>query len=126
MPPFRVANPIRPAALPLELLDDEELDELDAPDEELLELLDDEELDELLVLELLDDEDELELDDELELLLDDEELLDEELEELEEPPLPGIEHSFTPPGTLAPTPKVTSPQTKLPLNILKVNRSARP
>jgi hypothetical protein len=30
----------------------------------------------------------------------------------------GIEHSFVPPATLVPEPKVTSPQTKLPLRVL--------
>jgi hypothetical protein len=60
-------------------------------------------------------------------LLDDEELEEEELDELELPELLlGIEHSLTPPGTLVPAPKVTSPQIKLPLSTLKVNRSARP
>ena len=38
----------------------------------------------------------------------------------------GTEHSFTPPDTLLPAPKVASEHTKLPLNVLKVNRSARP
>ena len=76
-------------------------------------------LDELeLLLELLVDE-ELE---ELELLEDELELLDED--ELLAPP--GLEHSLTPPATRVPAPKVASLQTKLPLNTLKVNRSARP
>jgi len=88
--------------------------------------LEDEELDELL-LELLDEELELDelLEDELELLEEDELLLEEELELLEPLPL-GIEHSFTPPATRVPAPKVASLQTKVPLRILKVNRSARP
>ncbi len=38
----------------------------------------------------------------------------------------GTEHSFTPPDTLVPAPKVASEHTKLPLSVLKVNRSARP
>ncbi len=38
----------------------------------------------------------------------------------------GTEHSFTPPDTLLPAPNVASEQTKLPLNVLSVNRSARP
>jgi hypothetical protein len=84
-----------------------ELDELELEDE----LLEDEELEELELLDELDEEFE-------ELLLDDE--LDELPEDL------GIEHSLTPPGTLVPAPKVTSPQTKLPLSTLKVKRSARP
>jgi hypothetical protein len=89
---------------------------LPVPDE--LELDDDEELDE---------DDELE-DDELEELdeeLDEDELLDEDDEELElelepTPPvaLKGIEHSFTPPATRVPAPKVASLQTKVPLSIL--------
>jgi hypothetical protein len=92
-----------------ELLD--ELEEL-----ELLELL----LDELEEELLLDDEllellDELELDD-VDELLELEELLDEELPV----PLPGIEHSLTPPATRVPAPKVASLQTKLPLRSLKV------
>jgi hypothetical protein len=89
---------------------EDELDELE-PDELLLE-------DELEELELEDDE--LELLDEEEL---DELLLEEELEELDDEllvPL-GIEHSFIPPGTRVPAPKVTSPQTKLPLSVMKVN-----
>jgi hypothetical protein len=104
------------------------------PDEELDELLELEELDEELLLlleedELLEELDVLELE-ELELeeeLLDDDELLLELLldDELLEPP-PGIEHSFTPPGTRVPAPKVASLQIKLPLSTLKVNRSARP
>lgn len=48
------------------------------------------------------------------LWLDDELLLDAELEAL----LVATEHSFTPPATLVPAPKVTSPQTKLPDNVL--------
>jgi hypothetical protein len=114
-------------------------------EEELVEL---ELLDELVepVVEL--EFEELELDDELELLLEEAPLeleLDEdkpeleevllelvepvvelELEELELPTAPGIEHSFTPPDTRLPGPKVTSPQIKLPLSNLYVNRSARP
>jgi len=38
----------------------------------------------------------------------------------------GAEHSLVPPETLVPAPKVTSPQTKLPVRVLKVNLSARP
>jgi hypothetical protein len=101
--------------------DEDELLELD----ELELLLDEvepvEELDELELEELLEELVEpvvevLELEDELLL-----ELLDVE------PPEPfGMEHSFTPPGTLVPAPKVTSPQTKLPPRTLKVKRSARP
>src|SRR5690242_244730 len=72
-------------------------------------------------LELLDDE----LDEELlELLLDEELELLLELEAVPEPL--GIEHSFTPPATRVPAPKVASLQTKVPLRSLKVNRSARP
>jgi hypothetical protein len=85
----------------LELLEDELLDD------ELVEVV------ELEPVELLDEE----------LLEEDELLLEVEL--VLEPPL-GIEHSFTPPETLVPAPKVTSPQTKLPLSTLKVKRSARP
>jgi hypothetical protein len=85
----------------LELLEDELLDD------ELVEVV------ELEPVELLEEE----------LLEEDELLLEVEL--VLEPPL-GIEHSFTPPGTLVPAPKVTSPQTKLPLSTLKVKRSARP
>jgi hypothetical protein len=108
-------------------------------EDELEELLD--ELEELELLELLLEELEAELllDEELELeelelleaeLLELEELeldeLDElELDELELAPT-GIEHSFTPPATRVPAPKVASLQIKLPLKILKVNRSARP
>jgi hypothetical protein len=103
----------------LELLLEDELldDELEVVPPEVL-LLEDELLDDELV-EVV----ELEP---VELL--DEELLEELLLEVEvvlEPPL-GIEHSFTPPETLVPAPKVTSPQTKLPLSTLKVKRSARP
>ena len=61
-----------------------------------------------------------ELDVELELVLPPE--LDEL--ELEEPD--GAEHSFTPPLTRLPAPKVASEQTKLPLNTRYVNLSARP
>jgi hypothetical protein len=105
-----------PPELELEL-DDEELDEL-LLDEELE--LDDDELEELLdELDELDDE-LLELDE-----LEDEELLLDELEELDELP-PGIEHSFTPPATRVPAPKVASWQRKLPLMSLNVNWSARP
>jgi hypothetical protein len=83
-------------------------------------------VEEVLEVELEPPDDELEL---LEVLLEldavlDEELLEDELEELDEldPMVPsGAEHSFTPPGTMVPEPKVTSPQTKLPLNSLKVN-----
>lgn len=89
----------------LELLEDELDDELD----EELELLLDEDEDELLLL--LDDE----LDDELELLLDEDD--DEEEDDDDELPL-GTEHSFTPPDTLLPAPKVASEQTKLPLSTL--------
>jgi hypothetical protein len=85
--------------LELELLLDDELEELVEPVVEVVEL------EELLL------EDEEELDDD-ELLLEVELVLPEPL---------GIEHSFTPPGTLVPAPKVTSPQTKLPLSSLKVN-----
>jgi hypothetical protein len=130
VPPFRVANPTRPwALLPLEPLLDEELELLEL--EELVEPV--VELDELELLELEDDE--LELDEvEPVVELDElEELEDEELEELVllelvEPPVPplGIEHSFTPPATRVPAPKVASEQTKLPLKILNVKRSARP
>jgi len=88
----------------LELEDDDELDELLEDELEL----DDEELDEDDELELLE---ELELDDELELELEDDDV---------EPPL-GCEHSLVPPATWVPTPKVDSPQTKLPLSTLKVN-----
>jgi hypothetical protein len=99
MPPLEVVVVLDELELLLELLEDEELEELE---EELL----DDELEELLLEEL--------------------ELLDEELEELlledEELPEPlGIEHSFTPPATRVPAPKVASLQTKLPLRILKVN-----
>jgi hypothetical protein len=84
---------------------------LAAPPEELeLLLLDDE-----LLLELLLDEGVLEL--ELELLLDEELLGLELLMELDDVP-EGTEHSFVPPATLVPVPKVTSPQTKLPLSTL--------
>lgn len=97
----------------------DELDEL-PPEEEL----EDEELDELLDEELL--EELLEELEEDELLLEDE-LDEDELEELLEDELPmGAEHSLTPPATLLPAPKVASEQTKLPLNTLKVNLSARP
>lgn len=78
-----------------ELLDELLLDELE--DDLLLEL--DELLDEALL-------------DELDLLL---EALDGALELLV--PL-GTEHSLVPPATLVPAPKVTSPQTKLPLSVL--------
>jgi hypothetical protein len=118
------ANPIRPVGLPLvdELLEEDELDEV-LEDELLL----DEELElllELEELELLLEELEL-LEDEFDELLEDELLLDAELlleldEELLEPPA-GAEHSFTPPGTRVPAPKVASLQIKLPLSILKVN-----
>ena len=78
---------------------------------EAFELLDELLLDELLVVvELL----------ELELLLDDElltELATELATELDDAP-EGMEHSFVPPATLVPVPKVTSLQTKLPLRIL--------
>jgi hypothetical protein len=122
------AKPTRPDGVPplvevvvLLLEEDELLEELVEPVVEL------DELDEL-ELELLDDELEelvepvVELE---ELLLEDEEELDDdelllEVELVLEPPL-GIEHSFTPPGTLVPAPKVASPQTKLPLSNLKVN-----
>jgi hypothetical protein len=77
------------------------------------------EVEEVLLEEELEELEEFEPEDEL--------LDDEELDELELPePLFGIEHSLTPPGTLVPAPKVTSPQTKLPLSTLKVKRSARP
>jgi hypothetical protein len=131
-----LAKPSTPLALPpvevvvldeeLELLEElleEELDELDEleelEDDELVELVEPvvepDELEELELLLELEEFDELELEDEL---------LDEELEL--PVPLPGIEHSFTPPGTRVPAPKVVSEQTKLPLSILKVKRSARP
>jgi hypothetical protein len=55
-------------------------------------------------------------------LLEDEELF--ELELLLAPD--GTEHSLVPPATLVPAPKVTSPQTKLPERVLKVNLSERP
>jgi hypothetical protein len=66
----------------------------------------------------------------LELELDELELDDVELElelelELDDEPA-GPEHSFTPPLTLLPEPNVASEQTKLPLNTLYVNLSARP
>ena len=83
----------------------------------------DELLDELELLEELEDE----LLDE-ELLLEELEELDDELDEELEPPLLliGMEHSLVPPETLLPAPKVTSPQTKLPVSVLRVNLSARP
>lgn len=85
-----------------ELEPDEELElDEDEPEEDEL---DEEELDELL----------------------DEELLEEEEEEEDEPPPLGAEHSFTPPATRVPAPKVASLQTKLPLRVLKVNLSERP
>jgi hypothetical protein len=86
------------AAEELELLLEEEEDELDLLDEELLEELE-------LLLALLDEE----------ALLT--ELLDFELL-LEEPLLPGIEHSLTPPATRVPVPKVASLHMKLPLSVL--------
>lgn len=111
VPPFTAAKPCGPPLEPPEP-DEEPLDEL-------LELLDELELDELDELELAEELlEELELDE-----LDEELPLELELELLEEelPEPPGIEHSLTPPGTRVPAPKVTSPQTKLPLRILKVN-----
>jgi len=126
--PFTFAQPIGRLTVgnvgqgPPEL---DELDELLLDDElELEELLDeeeleDDELDDDEELELLDEELELEDDEELELDEDDElELLDDEDDV--EPPL-GCEHSFVPPATCVPTPKVDSPQTKLPERTLKVN-----
>jgi hypothetical protein len=117
VPPLSVAKPTTPGALPP--LDEELEDEL-----EELELLEDDEELELLLDELLElDEDELLDDDELDELLELDELDDEELElELEEPTPPvalkGIEHSFTPPATRVPAPKVASEQAKVPLSIL--------
>jgi hypothetical protein len=65
---------------------------------------------------------------EIALLITDDLLLEElvAFELLTADVVEGIEHSLVPPGTLVPAPKVASLQTKLPLNILKVNLSARP
>jgi hypothetical protein len=117
VPPLSAANPLATFAWPPEELDDDPV-----PEDELEELLDDE-LDGLLdeELELEDDE----LLDELDEELEDDELLDEELELEDDEPL-GIEHSFTPPATRVPEPKVDSWQRKLPLINLNVNWSARP
>ena len=52
--------------------------------------------------------------------LDELELLDEDDEELEVERL-GIEHSFVPPATRVPAPKVASLQVKLPVMVLCVN-----
>jgi hypothetical protein len=108
LPPLEVVVVLDELELLLELLLDElELDEeLEELLEEEVEALDDE------LLELLED-----------VLLDELELLLEELELLELLPVPplGIEHSFTPPATRVPAPKVASLQTKVPLRILKVN-----
>lgn len=89
-----------------------------------LELLLEELIDELVVERLELDEDWLVLSELLdkELLLE----LEDRLDEIELVVDFEMEHSFVPPETLVPAPKVTSPQIKLPLNSLNVNLSARP
>lgn len=107
---------------PTGVTDVEEL--LDELLETELELLLEELIDELVVERLELDDDRLVLSELLdkELLLE----LEDRLDEIELVVDFAIEHSFVPPDTLVPAPKVTSPQIKLPLNSLNVNLSARP